>query len=234
MLYFANPVLSRPPLRRHAVHEAMSQGRLGFIDTPRQGNPIPAGATWCADNGKFGKGWPGAPAWFAFVQRRVDQYGAERCAFAVAPDVIGNAVQTRLESDPWLDPVRELGIPVAFVAQNGSEHGDLIPWDRIDVLFLGGDDRFKLGPAGLAVTERALESGKRVHMGRVNSYRRLAYAIQLGCHTADGTFLTFGPRNLERIIGWHTKAGLDNFDGFDPYDRTATLAAGNASGGHAT
>jgi hypothetical protein len=40
-------------------------------------------------------------------------------------------------------------------------------------------------------------------MGRVNSRRRLRIAAQMGCHSADGTFLAFGPdRNLPHLLGW--------------------------------
>jgi hypothetical protein len=36
--------------------------------------------------------------------------------------------------------------------------------------------------------------------------RRLRYATSIGCHSADGTFLAFGPdRNLPRLLGWLTE-----------------------------
>ena len=45
--------------------------------------------------------------------------------------------------------------------------------------------------------------GKWVHMGRVNSLKRLQYAAAIGCDSADGTYLTFGPaKNLPRLLGW--------------------------------
>ncbi|MFE9127337.1 hypothetical protein ACFYOF_18290 [Streptomyces sp. NPDC007148] len=54
----------------------------------------------------------------------------------MAPDVPMDAAATLAESLPWLERIRGLGVPVAFAAQDGSEHGH-IPWDLIDVLFLG-------------------------------------------------------------------------------------------------
>jgi hypothetical protein len=40
-------------------------------------------------------------------------------------------------------------------------------------------------------------------MGRVNSERRYRYAYAIGCDTADGTFLTFGPdTNIRRLRAW--------------------------------
>lgn len=40
----------------------MQAGLLGCMTTPAQGNVIPPGALYACDNGKFGKGWPGAEA----------------------------------------------------------------------------------------------------------------------------------------------------------------------------
>lgn len=181
----------------------MSAGRIACMTTPAQGNLVPPGARWAADNGKFGKGWPGADAWFEWLTDRVDRYGADLCLFATAPDVVGDATATLAEASPWLPRVRSLGIPVAFVAQNGCSASGLIPWGDFDVLFLGGDDEFKIGFEGGAVARLARLRGVPVHMGRVNSRKRLRLAMEWDCATADGTYLAFGPaKNLERITRW--------------------------------
>jgi hypothetical protein len=40
-------------------------------------------------------------------------------------------------------------------------------------------------------------------MGRVNSLKRLRYAAEIGCATADGTFVAFAPDiNLQRCLTW--------------------------------
>lgn len=126
------------------------------------------------------------------------------CAFAVAPDVVGDAAGTLERSTPWLSKIRDLGLPVAFVAQDGSEAEGMIPWGSFDVLFLGGSTEWKLDPelAG-AVTAEANRRGVPVHMGRVNSKKRLNLAQAWGCKSADGTFLAFGgPKQLERLAVW--------------------------------
>lgn len=204
MEYFANPCTPQ-------VRDAMTQGLLGCIITPAQGNRVPDGCSMAGDNGKFGKGWPGVGAWSAWLAGEVDTYGVGRFAFAVAPDVPFDAAVTLAESTPWLEKIRALGIPAAYAAQNGSENG-LIPWDdlfvaskldRSDVLFLGGSTEWKLGPAARSLTAEARTRGLRVHMGRVNSLRRLRYARSIGCHSADGTYLAFGPDvNLPKLLGW--------------------------------
>ena len=212
MLYFANPCGDE-------VIAEMLTGTIGFIDTPRQQNIRPAGVKWCADNGcfsdKFDEG-----KWWAFLQKHVDHRAD--CRFAVAPDVVGNAAATIERSAPWLPKIRELGYPVAFVAQDGQENLP-VPWD-IDCLFLGGSTDWKLGPGAWDLTQEAKARGKWVHMGRVNSWRRFKYAASIGCDSADGTYLTFGPRvNLPKLLSWIRR--VENGEHLPPAARPVTLAA---------
>ena len=92
----------------------------------------------------------------------------------------------------------------ATAGRDWSWSGLVIPWDAFNVLFIGGDDCFKLySPRAWRVIRAAVAHGKPVHLGRVNSGARLAYAESLGCSTADGTFLAFGPDvNLPRLLSW--------------------------------
>lgn len=181
----------------------MSAGEFGCMTTPTQGNVLPESCWWGADNGKFGKGWPGPEAWFLWLKDTVTRYGTERCLFAVAPDVPFDAYGTLHESRPWLPMIRDLGIPVAFAAQDGCEN-DLMPgWDEFDVLFLAGTTEWKTGQVALALSWEAKGRGLRVHMGRVNSRKRLRTAESFGCDTADGTYFAFGPLiNLARMGQW--------------------------------
>lgn len=156
---------------------------------------------WCADNGCFGKGYPGDDAWYDWLSTAVGFDGAH-CRFAVVPDVVGDADATLSRSRPWLRPVADLGVPVAYVGQDGL-NPLLVPWDHIDVFFLGGSTEWKLGRGAAYAARIALGLGKWVHMGRVNSRKRLRYAHELGCQSADGTFLVFGPDvNLPKLLGW--------------------------------
>jgi len=78
-----------------------------------------------------------------------------------------------------------------------------VPWDFLDVLFLGGTTAWKLGPAAAGLTAQARRRGLAVHMGRVNSLTRLRYAASIGCHSVDGTYLAYGPdRNLPVLLRW--------------------------------
>lgn len=198
MIYFANPCAP-------AVIEAMTAGLLGLIDTPTQRNTTAAatihaaGGIWCADNGAFSDRWD-VTRWWSWLTAQSTHAGS--CAFAVAPDVVADAAATYERSMPWIEPIRALGYPAAYVAQNGLTV-DTCPWDSVDYLFLGGDTAWKLGPEARELTAAAVHRGTPVHCGRVNSERRYEYARAIGCSSADGTFLTYGPdKNLPQLLAW--------------------------------
>lgn len=202
MIYFANP--STP-----AVRVAMAAGRIGAIMTPAQGNQLLADAPFCIDNGcgpgrdgRPGTGYPGDRAYLELLSR-LSARGGRRCLFAVAPDVLGDAAATLARSAPFVYRIRSwFGLPVALVAQDGLEHLD-VPWSWFDVLFIGGSTAWKLGGAARGLAAEAKARGKRVHMGRVNSLARLRYAAAIGCDSADGRFISFGPSlNLPIALGW--------------------------------
>jgi hypothetical protein len=198
VLYLSTP--STPEVR-----EAMTNGLIGCMTTPAQGNIIPAGAWYGCDNGKYGKGWPGGERWYAWLKATITRYGPERCLWAVAPDVPFDAAATLAESRTWFARMHELGVPVAFAAQNGSELPGMIPWDDIDVLFLAGDTEWKIGEHAAELAHVAKLRGLKVHMGRVNSEKRFRIAMAFGCDFADGTCLARAPRiYLSRIVDqWH-------------------------------
>lgn len=176
----------------------MRAGLLGQIVTPAAGNAVLPGVDWCADNAVFADKYPGDESYLDWLATRPYR---NRCQFAVAPDVVGDAPGTYHRSLPMLGRIRQL-VPVAYAAQNGATVESL-PWDRFDVLFIGGDTAWKLGAEARALIGEAKRRGKRTHMGRVNSRRRLQRAADSGCHSADGTYLAFGPdENLPKLLAW--------------------------------
>lgn len=224
MIYLGNPCSA-------GVREAMRAGLLGHIDTPAQGNTLDAGVSWCADNGCFGKGYPGDLAWLQWLRNHPGDRAL--CLFATAPDVVGDHAATWERSRPWLPLIREAGYPAALVAQNGMTVANWDHWHEIDCLFLGGSKEclpcgfvwpaeagkpgrrepcplcgrilteWKLGAAARALSAEANARGVWVHMGRVSSFKRLQYAQTIGCDSADGTYLTYGAdKNLPTLLGW--------------------------------
>lgn len=173
---------------------------LGFMVTPEMGNAVDLTAsTWAADNGCFTH-----PERFD-LERYLGWLAARpphTCLFATAPDVVGDAKATLERSAPVLPRLRALGYRAALVAQDGLEALP-VPWDSFDVLFIGGSTAWKLSDAALELVREAKRRGKWVHVGRVNSYRRLRLFTDAGADSADGTFLAFGPSaNLPRLEAW--------------------------------
>ena len=188
----------------------VAAGAIGYM-AQLDSNPPPPAGLWAFDNGCVMKG-PGPvpvpnPAWSPeWWLSKLERYApaAPRCLFAVLPDIVGDHAATLARSLPWVERVRDLGYRAAFACQNGAENDPDIPWrDAFDVAFLAGDDRWKLGQPAHRVAVRARAAGVPVHMGRVNSAKRLRRAAVMGCSTADGTFISFAPQqNVPRMLRW--------------------------------
>ena len=195
---------------------------------------IPDYSGWAFDNGCFAGDFAGEAwlERLAEIIERVD--GAwTSCRFAVAPDVfdraamIGDAAATIERSLEWLHRIRAVGAPAALVFQDGVDViEDEIPWNEFDVAFLGGGDSFKLGyPARrpnqragsleydresrrsarwAALIARCHAEGKEIHVGRVNTLGRLAFAESIGASSVDGTLLAHAgtTEGLRRLGRW--------------------------------
>lgn len=162
------------------------------------GNAIPEGVAVAADNGCFTN-----PAGYSDerYERHLRQFPRERTLFATATDVLGDHDATVKRALPVLRMIRDIGLPAAFVVQDGWEE-ETTPWDELDAIFVGGSTKFKFR-GGRAAVAAAKERGLWAHMGRVNSLDRLRAAIGVGCDSADGTFLKFGPdKNWPHLVRW--------------------------------
>lgn len=188
MLYYTPPVTT--------AREHIASGRLGQMITPNQGNRLVEGAKWLFDNGRFSaKAWTPERYFDTLIKWR----GVPGCTLAVCPDVVGDAAETNRMWGKWHLGLLRQGYPVAYVLQDGCTS---IPrW--CDAVFVGGSTEFKLGREARILVEFAKRHGKYVHMGRVNSFKRLKYATEIGCDSADGTFLVYNPvENIDRLLGW--------------------------------
>lgn len=194
MLYLSGSLPAKPEVR--AMFDALPTGLMG---NPGVGYDYSAGRVWAADNGCFNANWEPV-RWVRWLQKFAHAAGS--CLFAVVPDVVGDHAATLALWPKWSPMIRTMGYPVAFVCQNGCDVDD-VPWDECDAVFIGGDDVYKLGPEAHRIVAEANRLGKWAHMGRVNSYRRLRIANDMGCDSVDGTFVAFGPDvNVPRIASW--------------------------------
>lgn len=181
--------------RRHA--------RLGFMMTPDRGDSVPRDTFVAADNACFAN-----PAGYSDAKylKYLQRMPRERTLFAAAPDVLGSHAETVVRSLPILRQIRAMGLKAAFVAQDGWQNAST-PWDEFDAIFIGGTTAFKFR-GGREAVMAAKRHGKWCHMGRVNGLGRLRAAVGIGCDSADGNVLRFGPdTNWPRIQRW-----LDHLD----------------------
>lgn len=184
--------------------ELLGRTDVGIMITPNMGNqPDLSETPWGADTGCFSQSGDRGFSLVAYL----DWLDTMRpylptCLFATAPDVVGDARQTWGRSRDVLPLIRDLGYPAALVAQDGIGK-TLIDWLAFDALFIGGTDAFKKSAVCAWFCREAKSRGKHVHMGRVNSLRRMRLAESLGCDSADGTFIKFGPDlNVPKVERW--------------------------------
>lgn len=84
----------------------------------------------------------------------------------------------------------------------GSEDLDL-PWDDFQGYFVGGTTRWKLSQASFDLIAEAKRRKKWVHMGRVNSQRRLFAAYYASVDSVDGTGMSrWGDICLAKLLRW--------------------------------
>jgi len=167
---------------------------LGVLMTPQNGNricslPLP----WALDNAAFSK--PDDDKFWRVCMKSWDVCEYHPPMWVAVPDAVGNHSETVRLFGTWCNQWRaEIGyIPwrLAFVLQDGCRVGD-VPWSAIHAVFVGGSTRFKLQQTGELIGE-AKQRGKLVHVGRVNTLRRLRFAHDAGADSVDGTSFSMFP-----------------------------------------
>lgn len=197
MLYLSSPVKASDMPRLAGVG-------FGLMLTPTHGDRrqvLRSGIVWAADNGCYSQGDKFVLSeYLAWLDLHFE--GESKCLFATAPDVVGDARATWERSKDILPMLAALGYSPALVAQDGLEDFD-VHWDSFDALFIGGTTEWKLSRAAFDLIAEAKLYGKWVHMGRVNSLRRLRTAYTVGCDSADGTTIAFNPgRYIPEVRRW--------------------------------
>lgn len=159
---------------------------LGQLITPHDGNKVRGDMPWAADNAAYSR-WDRVK-WLRMLNKISDM----NPLFVVAPDVVCDATATLKRLKVTSPMIRKRGLKVSCALQNGQE------WIGVrrylcDSIFIGGDDDFKLGPYVRYCVTEAKKDGKWVHMGRVNSFKRLQYAREIGCDSVDGSGYSIAP-----------------------------------------
>lgn len=174
--------------------------QLGHLLTPDNGNTESIWSTGlpvACDNGCYKRL---NKARFIRMCKRVV---GRNVLWVAVPDVVADARATLLRFRMWRPVLRYYKLPIAFVAQDGQEALP-VPWDAIRCLFIGGSTAWKLGPHAAELIREAAARGKWVHVGRLNSMRRLSCFDPLPVSSFDGGQFsmfprTYIPRYLDRL-----------------------------------
>lgn len=155
------------------------------------------GFPYALDNGAWTAHQRGEQFDVAAFERAVDALG-HGADFIVAPDIVmGGAASLRL-SESWLARLVPIA-PVLVAVQDGMEPVDVEPLIGARVgLFVGGSTDWKERTAS---TWGALgrERGAHIHVGRVNTARRIHLCAYAGAHSFDGSSVTRFAVNLPRL-----------------------------------
>lgn len=186
--------------------------RLGVLLTPVGGNRVgwwPDGTTWAGDNLCF-KGLD-VTAWLKFLAKLTAS--PLRPAWVTCPDAVGDAAKTWELYDLWSPVLRSVGLPVALVLQDGMENlarRARLTWEinegRLAAVFVGGTTSFKLGDVAACCCRQAKEAGLLVHVGRVNSFRRVLYFARRcrdegwSVDSIDGGTAVWGEANIPKMV----------------------------------
>lgn len=162
--------------------------------------PLEDGRWWASDNdslhGRFHE-----PTFLHHLARL--QPFAARCLFVAAPDVPRNAAATLALFPRWRSVIEAHDFPAAFIAQDGQEHQPLP--ENANWLFLAGGDAWRERHGAALIAQAHALGYWGVHVGRVNSARRMQGCAALGVDSCDGTYLSYvgverGLRAVERWV----------------------------------
>lgn len=141
----------------------------------------------CGDSGGWHFHQKGLPFDEAKYERFIDWIRPLKPRFVMLPDIVGGGMDSLSLSMRWHRKLRESGIPLALVVQDGMHPDQVI--DRIGpglAVCIGGSTDWKLEtmPAWCAAAQ---SRGAWSHVLRVNTGRRIRQCERAGAKSFDGT-----------------------------------------------
>lgn len=184
-------------------------GRLGHLYSPGGfRGPYPF-LPYALDNGRYacwekGVEWSEAN-WVSMLERARD--AAQEPLWAICPDVVTDREGTLAEWSKWNGYLRSFGWPLAFAVQDGMTPAD-VPRDAA-VVFVGGTVEWKMRMLGMWCSKFP-----RVHVGKVNGWKRLWQCHEAGAESCDGTGWYRGDdRQLRGLVRYLERSTAGQGDG---------------------
>lgn len=201
---------------------ALCPSLFGHLWSPPRKITIYPHLNYVLDNGRYaaavaGRRWDEA-AYLKWVTHCLRL--ARKPMFVTVPDVPWAAKATLDEWKRWHENIdvlmpQKTKIPLAFVLQNGIDL-DQVP-ERADWLFVGGTDEWRYPRL-----REIVQIGRPVHVGRINSVRRLRQCEEAGVLSVDGNgwfmgsdyrkLLPYIQERIARLSNSNQQLGLEGID----------------------
>tara|TARA_R110000851_G_scaffold293981_1_gene448600 strand:+ start:88 stop:690 length:603 start_codon:yes stop_codon:yes gene_type:complete len=128
--------------------------------------------------------------------KMLDEAREHKPKFVCMPDIVCDAVRTFDLFDAFEQQTE--GLPRALVLQDGiGDHR--IDWNKLDAVFVGGSDNFKISQEAFNTCRTAKMLGKWVHVGRVNTAPRVKNWLGLA-DSIDGSGISKYDHMLENVL----------------------------------
>lgn len=173
-------------------------GKIGHLYSPGgQRGPF-SFLPYALDNDAFGAYKSGRPwdraAWIKLLGWA--RLSGRTPLWALVPDVVADREATLSAWREYAPIAREYGWPLAFAVQDGMAAAD-VPRD-VEVVFVGGSTAWKW-----RTVRDWCRDFPRVHVGRVNTYRRLWDCHEAGAESCDGTgWMRGNQRQLRGLMAY--------------------------------
>jgi hypothetical protein len=162
------------------------------------------GFKYCLDNGAWSAFTSGQPFDAYAFEKAFEKLG-EAADFVVVPDIVCGGQKSLDFSLRWLERLRGSPAKLLLATQNGIKPDDVREYLSPAVgLFVGGDTTWKLATLhSWSILARRRRC--HVHIGRVNSAKRIDLCARAGAHSVDGTSASMYALSIPRL-----SAAVDN------------------------
>lgn len=153
-------------------------GKIGHLFSPGAHRGPYEFCEFSLDNGAFGPKGFNFEQWLKLLEWA--KLSGQKPRWVLVPDVVGDRDGTLARWREYAPRAACYGWPLAFALQDGMKERD-VP-QNAEVVFVGGTTFWKW-----STVASWCKSFHRVHVGRVNVYRRLWQCHDAGAESVDGT-----------------------------------------------
>lgn len=153
---------------------------------------------YAMDNGAWTAFQQGIPFDGGAFMRAVDKVG-ENADWIVIPDIVAGGIRSLEFSLSWMDKLRGLPARLLLAVQDGMNPDDVREYLSPAVgIFIGGTTEWKESTAD-QWGRLARRRNCYLHVGRVNSQRRISICAAAGANSFDGTSASRYAMSLRRL-----------------------------------